>query len=89
MSEELARARKETAAKIYFRIGLIGLLGVIAVSLFGGYGYYTPLFGHLVGFRLLALTLTNFVALLYSLACAGLLIAGIVLRCQLRRDKKS
>ena len=85
MREELARAKKETAAKIYFRIGLVGLLAVMAISLFSGYGYYVSLFGHLVGFRLLALSLTNFWVLLYTLACAGFLITGIALHLQLRR----
>ena len=52
MKEELARVKKETAAKIYFRIGLVGLLAVMTISLFSGYGYYVSLFGHPVVFRL-------------------------------------
>ena len=89
MKEELARVKKETAAKIYLRIGLVGLLAVMTISLFSGYGYYVSLFGHPVVFRLLALSLTNFWVLLYTLACAGLLITGIVLHIQLHRRQRS
>ena len=76
MKNDIEMAKMHTAGRIYFTIGLWGLIFIFIVSLFSGYGYYTMIFGTVIGFHLLGLSFSNGWAFIYTIACMILMIIG-------------
>ena len=75
MNNDIEMAKMQTAGRIYFNIGLWGLIFIFIIS-FTHYSYAVMIFDRLVIFRLLALSFSNGWAFIYTIACITLLIIG-------------